>query len=265
MSHMSLANVTSGRIDRPLKVSLYGVDGVGKTKFAASAPNPIFIATEDGTHHVDVARFPVPNTWQDIVGPQGALAELATQPHDFKTLVIDSMDWAEALCDRFLVEQHNATYPAKPIQAVSDIPYGQWKQKKLVTFKALLDLLSYFVRERGMHIIVISHAEIIRFEDPERDTYERYSLKLFKSLAALVREWADYNLFANYDTVTSTIGDGFDARKVGVSHGKRLLFSQRTAAYDAKARYPIPTRLEIPAVKGWDFFWQHHLHAMQNS
>ena len=78
MSKMSLANVTTGRLVRPLRVSLYGVDGVGKTSFGAGAPNPIFIATEDGTHHVDVARFPVPTHWLDLVGPEGALAQLYT-------------------------------------------------------------------------------------------------------------------------------------------------------------------------------------------
>ena len=260
MADMSLSNVTQGRIIRPLRISLYGIDGVGKSTFGADAPNPIFIATEDGTNHLDVARFPVPEQWSDIVGPEGALARLYLEEHDYQTVVIDSLDWAESLCDQYLVERHNAQHNNSPIEVVSDIPYGGWKQQKVAAFGSLLDALSALVREKNMHAILISHAEIVRFADPERDTYERYSLKLFKDLAARVREWSDYNLFANYDMTVSKVGQGFNKRNVGVSHGKRLIYSQRRAAYDAKARFAIPERLPL----SWDEFWAAHEAALQS-
>lgn len=253
MADMSLANVTSGRIDRPLRISLCGVDGVGKTSFAAGAPNPIFIATEDGTHHVDVARFPVPDHWGDLVGPSGAIAKLYYDEHNYRTLAIDSIDWAEALCDRYLVERYNAE-TQKSISSISEIPYGGWKAMKMVEFGVLLDWLSALVRVRNMHIVLISHAEIRRFDDPEREAYERYQIAMFPPLAAKVREWADYHLFANYDTTVRTVGTGFHERAVGSSHGKRLLFTQRRAAYDAKARFPVPERLDL----NWDVFWAAH-------
>lgn len=260
MSHMDISRVTTGKLIRPLRISLYGVDGVGKTSLAAGAPNPVCIATEDGTHHVNVARFPVPGSWLDIVGPDGAVAQLYTQDHDFKTVIVDSLDWAETLCDAHIVQQHNANNNQQ-VKVVTDIPYGAWKMKKMVAFTQLLDGLSVLVRERGMHAIVISHANIVRFDDPERDAYERYELKLFRDLGAKVREWADYNLFANYDTTVRQTGQGFNSREIGSSHGKRLLFSQRRAAYDAKARFPIPERLDITGEDPWGVFWAAHCQA----
>jgi hypothetical protein len=94
-SRMKLAAVTRGRLERPTRVLLYGVEGVGKSTFAASAPAPIFIAAEDGTAQLDVARFPEPKTWSDVLE---AVGELATSEHVFKTLVVDTLDWLEPLC-----------------------------------------------------------------------------------------------------------------------------------------------------------------------
>ena len=66
MAKMSLENIVTGKITKPLRMVLYGTEGVGKTTFAANAPNPIFISTEDGADHCDVARFPVPTGWREI-------------------------------------------------------------------------------------------------------------------------------------------------------------------------------------------------------
>lgn len=257
MADMSLESITTGIIHRPLRISLYGVDGVGKTTFAANAPSPIFIATEDGTHHVNVGRFPQPEHWLDIVGENGAMARLGTGNHNYQTVVIDSMDWAEELCDEYIVEHYNKT-TSPAIQTVTEIPFGKWKALKMKTFSVLFDQLGWLVRERNMHVICISHTDIRRFTDPERDAFERYEIKMYPPLAAKLREWCDYVLFANYDTVLREVGEGFNKRAVGSSHGKHLVFSRRRAAFDAKARFNIPERMEFD----WNVFWAAHQHAL---
>src|SRR5947207_2262166 len=67
---------------------------LGKSTFAAQFPAPVFLDTEGGTHHLDVARLPAPKTWADVVA---GIVALATEAHDFKTLVIDTADWLEKL------------------------------------------------------------------------------------------------------------------------------------------------------------------------
>ena len=61
---------------------------------AAQFPAPLFLDTEGGTHHLDVARLPAPKTWADVVS---GIAALATEPHEFKTLVLDTVDWLERI------------------------------------------------------------------------------------------------------------------------------------------------------------------------
>jgi ABC-type iron transport system FetAB ATPase subunit len=38
----------SKNVAKPPRIAIYGPPGIGKTTFAAGAPNPVFILTEDG-------------------------------------------------------------------------------------------------------------------------------------------------------------------------------------------------------------------------
>ena len=86
--------IRRGKIPRPQKVVIYGPEGVGKSTLAGQAPEPVFLDTEGGTHHLDVARFPRPRSWAELVA---AITHLLTAEHGHQTLVIDSIDWAEKL------------------------------------------------------------------------------------------------------------------------------------------------------------------------
>ena len=55
----------------------------------------------------------------------------------------------------------------------------------------------------------------------------------------MIREWVDFNLFANYEVSTRTSGQGFNEKTRAVSYGKRKLFHKFTAAFDAKSRVDL--------------------------
>ena len=55
----------------------------------------------------------------------------------------------------------------------------------------------------------------------------------------MIREWVDFNLFANYEVSTRTSGQGFKETTRAVSYGKRKLFHKYTAAFDAKSRVDL--------------------------
>lgn len=253
MSVMNLKNLIKGRQQRPLRIALYGVDGIGKSTFAAGSPNPIFINTEDGTSHLDVVRFPAPESWSDVLD---AISVLFSEDHEFKTVVIDSADWAEQIARDAVCSEHG-------LQSVESIPYGKgwvFVQEKITQLLKGLDALY----ARGMNIIVIAHAEVKPFNNPEGDPYDRYTIKLSKRSEPLLREWADYVLFANWDTTVTRKTDakgnpvmGAEGKAKARSFGKRLLYSQRAAAYDAKQRYSIPDRLPLE----WDAFFAAHTEA----
>lgn len=257
MSRMGLNNLVTGKQQRPLRIFLYGVDGIGKSMFAAQAPSPIFLCAEDGTAHLDVVRFPMPENWNDILD---AIGILYNEKHDFKTLVLDSADWAEQIA-------RDAVCAENRVPSIESIPYGRgwvFSQEKFSQLLRAFDALY----TQGMNIIVIAHAMVKPFNDPEHESYDRYVAKLDKRADPLFREWADYVLFANWDTRVETPTDskgkplpGIEGKAKGRSYGKRLLFTQRSAAFDAKRRFNIPDRMELD----WGTFWSAHHDAAGNS
>ena len=59
-------NILTGRIARPQKAVIYGPEGIGKSTLAAQFPAPIFLDTEGGTHHLEVARVAAPKSWDEV-------------------------------------------------------------------------------------------------------------------------------------------------------------------------------------------------------
>ena len=89
-----MASVQRGRVSKPPRILLYGVEGIGKSTFGSLAPKAIFIQTEDGLDEIDCDKFPLATSYEDVIT---ALAELRGQEHGYETVVIDSLDWLERL------------------------------------------------------------------------------------------------------------------------------------------------------------------------
>ncbi len=235
-SRMKLGAVTKGRVERPMRVLLYGVEGVGKSTFAANAPSPIFIAAEDGTAQLDVARFPEPKTWVDVLD---AIDELITADHQYQTVVVDTLDWLEPLCWAHVVDK--ARNPK--IKSIEDFGFGKGYVAALDEWRSLLARFEQLRVKRGMHVIFLAHSWIKTFKNPEDEDFDRYELKLHAKAGGLLKEWADAVLFARYETFANT--DDKTKRTRGVSTGNRVVHTQRTAAWDAKNRYDLPPTIPL--------------------
>jgi hypothetical protein len=226
-SKMTLAAITRGRVQAPLRVLCYGVEGVGKSTLGADSPAPIFLGAEDGTAHLDVARLPQPETWADVLA---AVALLTREQHEFKTLVIDSLDWVEPLIHVFVCAE------AK-VKSMEDVGYGKLYIAALEQWRLLISALDRLRTAKRMHVVMVAHALVKGFKNPEGPDYERYQLKIHDKAAALLREWVDELLFARFETF-SLKGKG-EMRAKGVSTGARVVQTIRAAAYDAKTRHGL--------------------------
>lgn len=225
--------VTSGAIPAPVKVVLYGPEGIGKSTFASQFPDPVFIDTEGGTKRLNVARLPVPTSWQMLLDE---VAEVARDNVPCGTLVIDTADWAERLC----IDAICARFKVKGIE---DFGYGKGYTYAKEEFARLLDALGD-VLAAGKHVVVTAHAQISRFEQPDAvGSYDRWTMKTSKQVAPLLREWCDMLLFANYKTVVEKAGAGANAKNKA-SGGKRVLYTTHNPCWDAKNRFGLPD--EVP-------------------
>ena len=237
-TRMKLANIVSGPITKPPRILLYGVDGIGKTTFAASAPAPVFVGTEDGTAALPVPRFPEPRSWCDAIAAVDELADDLT--HQYKTVAIDTLDWLEPLCWEHVCFGKR-TKEGKPVESIEDIPYGKGYAAALDEWRVLLSKLDRLRNSRGVLPILIAHSWIKSFKNPEGEDFDRFEIKLHQKAAGLMREWADIVLFATHETFTHEQ----NGRTKGISTGARIMHTERQAAFDAKNRLNLPATLPL--------------------
>lgn len=231
---MSKYKVTAGIIPAPVKVVLYGPEGIGKSTFASQFPDPVFIDTEGGTKRLNVQRLPRPTSWSMLLDEvkevrQGGVA--------CGTLVIDTADWAEALCIQAICAK------AK-VDGLEGFGYGKGYVYAKEEFGRLLDQLEEVVAS-GRNVVVLAHAQISKFEQPDAvGNYDRWGMKTSKQVAPLLREWCDMLLFANYKTVVEKSGSGPNAKNKA-SGGRRVMYTAHHPCWDAKNRFGLPEELPL--------------------
>lgn len=228
--------INRGIVPTAKKVVIYGPEGIGKTTFAARFPNPVFIDTEGSTKEYDVARFPAPTSWQMLLDE---VAEVKKNPQICRTLVIDTADWAEAACFAHVISVGQC-------KSIEDFNYGKGYVKAKEEFGRLLNELTEVVNV-GVNVVVTAHAAMRKFEQPdEMGAYDRWEMKLYTSqktnIAALLKEWADMVLFANYKTFAVKDGKSGKAKAQG---GQRVMYTTHHPCWDAKNRYGLPDMLPL--------------------
>jgi hypothetical protein len=231
---MSKYSVTTGVQTAPVKTVLYGPEGIGKSTFASHFPDPVFIDTEGGTKRLNVARLPQPTSWAMLLDE---VAEVRKGSVPCGTLVIDTADWAERLCIQ-------AVCARAKVNGIEDFGYGKGYTYVKEEFSKLLDALEE-VLNAGHNVVVLAHAAITKFEQPDAvGNYDRWSMKTSKQVAPLLREWCDMLLFANYKTVVEKAGSGPNAKNKA-SGGRRVLYTTHHPCWDAKNRFGLPEELPL--------------------
>lgn len=244
---ISLASISRVSANRPPLVVIHGGPGIGKTTFAASAPDCVFIRTEDGLGSLEASAFPVARSFGEVME---ALSSLYSDEHDFRWLVVDSLSALEPL-----IWADVAASEGK--RSVEDLGFGKGYVIALDFWRQFLDGLSALATERKIGSILIAHTDIVRHESPETEAYDRAQIKLHKRAFQLMYERCDVIGYAAPRVFVRKDGDGKGARNLGIASGERLLHLVEKPAYVAKNRYRLPETLPL----SWDAF---HTALMQS-
>jgi hypothetical protein len=240
--------VSRGRVAHAAWLHIYGPEGVGKSSLGAAAPDAIFLDVEQGTMNIDTTRFQfdaagrtVPNDFEELLE---AVRTVERDDHPYKTLVIDTLDAAEALIWQWICQRD---------QKDNIAAYGFGKGENIVALDEWRKLIAAIerVRAKGINVITLSHSIVKRFDDPESDGWDRYILKLHEKAGGLVKERADAVLFARFETIKKKSSDGGKTKVRALTTGARFLYTQKTGAYDAKNRYDLPPELPLD----WNELW----------
>ena len=240
---MDLSSIRSGRQLAPPRILIYGPEGIGKTSWAIAAPHPVVILTEDGLSALgtDTPHFPIAHAYQEVLD---AIGVLYTSDHPYETLVLDSVDWLEALIWAHVAKAANKT-------SIESFTFQKGYLLAIDRWREVLEGLDALRDQKKMAIILTAHSQVKRFDDPTSEPYDRYSLKLHKFAAPLVTEWVDVLGFATQELIVKREEVGFDKRASrALASGGRVLYLSRTPAFDSKSRYPMPKQIPL----SWEAF-----------
>ena len=231
----SLSNILKhGAAPMAPRIVIYGMEGVGKSTLASRAYKPVFIPTESGLVHLDVAQTPRPEDYETF---REYCEAIANEPGEFKTVVIDTADWLEVLIQENLCKKFKADYIEK-----ADGGYGKGHAYAANMLRGLLLEIDNWFSRRGIGVVFCAHAIQKTINDVEIGTIEQYTLKMQDKTRAVLKEWADAVLFLTRRNGTLT-----GTQKV---ENPRELRCERTIKYEAKNRFGLPEVL--PADSAWE-------------
>ena len=188
------------------------------------------IDAEDGTVHRDLRR--IQTATGDVFFE--AIEDLKNTKDICRTVVIDTIDTVE----RFLRER---VLKRLRIKNIEEIGYGKgWIFLREELERLLAGSLNQFI-DLGINIVVIGHSTIKKVQPPGlSDAYDRYELKLDPVNCAKLKEWADAVLFIDWDV---RITENAQGKVRGIGGKDRVIYTQHSAAHDAKNRVGLPEKL----------------------
>ncbi|MDD3585646.1 MAG: ATP-binding protein [Thermoguttaceae bacterium] len=235
-----LEQVITGISPKPPRLFIYGTEGIGKSTFAASAPGAIFIQTEDGLGMIDCVKFPVATSYQMFEDQLNALMQ---EDHQYKNLVIDSADWLEIRTHKYLCEK----YKCDGLEKV-DGGYSKGYRYAAEIYFEVLQKLDWLRDNKEMGIVLLAHAKIEKYNDPEASGFDRFSPRLNKLTNDITKEWADAIFLATRR---------FGAAREESNGNERILRTVGQNNFVAKNRYNLPEEIPLD--------WRAYQTALYNS
>lgn len=223
-----LDRVQRGKVQKPRRICVYGSHGVGKTTWAATKfPDALVISTEDGSGDMDVARLVV-NTAIEVLQAANEAAK-----SEFKTVIIDSIDWFEKFVEDAL--------HAEGFQQ----DFGKGTVEVARRIGKLFEQLDLCI-SAGKTVILIAHEETKKVESVSGASWDRVQPKLSKKACGRLLEWADEVLHAEIETFVSSKDEGFGReRGIATTSGRRILKSDTHPSYVSKRRIKLADKIDM--------------------
>jgi hypothetical protein len=231
--------INKGKRAAPRRVLLYGVAGVGKSTWAAKAPGALFLNIEDGLADIDCDSTQPLRSFSEVID---AINWLITEEHDYKTVVIDSLDWVEKMIHRDIAI-------AAGKETIADIDFAKGYERAEPKWRNFLDFLGN-LRAKGIAVILLAHSRVQKFVHPELGAYDRYVPDLYVNSKGegpvnTIMEWCDEILFASYRTYTKTEGKGVTAKQFALGGTDRYVRTRESATCIAKNRLSMPEEIDM--------------------
>jgi len=241
---MAKTTITTPRIVLPTKktkpnfniseisVMVYGEEKIGKSLWCSGAPNALYLATEPAYRHLEVYAMDV-RGWAEFCK---IVDTFLIGKHDFKSLIIDTVDDLYKIAAAYLIKKHN-------VEDLADFDYG--KGFNLV-YGAIYAKLRQIVQSKyGLYLV--SHMAEKEIKTRVR-TYTKITPAMTEKFCTLVTGLVDIIFYCDYH-----ISKKGDKRTV-----TRVLRCDKNPGYVAGDRFGV-LPIMLPLNKGhlissWDIF-----------
>jgi hypothetical protein len=204
---------------------------IGKSTWANGWPSPLFIDLDRGIDELDVHASTGP--LENIGQVREWLVALLTEPHDYKTLVIDTVDKLEEMIAREVCERNRW-------ENISQPKYGAGYMALMDAWRMFVASLEAIWQKRGVHVVLLAHCALKLHNNPEGPDYDTYVMSVYSKAETLLQGWVDAILFAKQEVSVQKIGG-----KELAQLGRRVLKAQPSPAYPAGTRYPLPAEIHL--------------------
>lgn len=237
-----------GKRQRPRRVLFYGTKGWGKSTWA-NIPGSVFVNIEDGLDDIDCVSTEWLLTFESVVA---AIGSLINSPDMFSSVVIDSADWLEGLIFKQVADEAGK-------ENIEQIGYGKGYETAANKLLYLIQGLDQLRAKKGCHVVFLAHEQVVRFNAPGGDSYDRYTPALHKTMSPVLTEWCDEVLYAGYKVLTHTEDLGFNKKRNYATGGNiRFIRTTETAAIVAKNRLGLPDELSDTSWNAYAAHFQHN-------
>ena len=219
---IDIFNLQPTTISRDLKgkyICLFGKPKVGKTTFAAQAPNNLLLAFEKGYNAISGIKAQDINRWADFKMVLKQLERLEAQEM-YDTVTIDTVGIMWEMCEQYICAQNQVT-------SIGDIPWGKGYSLCKREFESCLRKITML----GYGLIIIAHVDKRIEKKDDESEIEIVSPAIPKRAYEIVNQLVD--IIGYIDVVYDDDGSS-----------KRILCTRSTPTVMAGSRFPyLPPKI----------------------